>query len=97
MSEIPIYPFKLEDLDKYSIKMNDVFFRRSVEMIEVGFNRDMNNITLFRLLEGDTELYLNLHDDMWESTLIDAIQHFEYIEDYEMCTKTKEILDILIA
>jgi len=66
-------------------------------MIEVGFNRDMKNITLFRLLEGDTELYLNLHDDMWEDTLIDAIQHFEYIEDYEMCTKTKEILDILIA
>ncbi len=97
MSEIPIYPFKLSDLDKYSVKMNDVFFRRSVEMIEVGFNRGMNNITLFRLLEGDTELYLNLHDDMWESTLIDAIQHFEYIEDYEMCTKSKEILDILIA
>lgn len=95
MDEIPIYPFKLTDLDKYSIESNDVFFRRSVEMIEVGYNRDMKNITLFRLFEGDTELYLNLHDNMWESTLVDAIQHFEYIEDYEMCTKAKEILDIL--
>tara|TARA_B100000927_G_scaffold161479_1_gene130141 strand:+ start:7856 stop:8149 length:294 start_codon:yes stop_codon:yes gene_type:complete len=97
VSEIPIYPFDLEDLDKYSIETNDVFFRRSVEMIEVGFNKNMKNITLFRILDGDSELYINLHYEMWEDTLVDSIQHFEYIEDYEMCIRAKEILEIIIA
>ena len=97
MSEIPIYPFDLEDLDKYSIETNDVFFRRSVEMIEVGFNKNMKNITLFRILDGDSELYINLHYEMWEDTLVDSIQHFGYIEDYEMCIRAKEILEIIIA
>lgn len=97
MSDIPIYPYNIDDLDKYSVETNDVFFRRSVEMIEFGFNNDMNAITLFRIFEGDTELFLNLHYDMWESTLIDAIQHFEYVEDYEMCSQAKDILDIIKA
>ena len=93
MSDIPIYPYNIDDLDKYSVETNDVFFRRSVEMIEFGFNNDMNAITLFRIFEGDTELFLNLHYDMWESTLVDAIQHFEYVEDYEMCSQAKDILE----
>ena len=95
MSDIPIYPFSLDDLDKYSLETNDVFFRRAVEMIEVGYNNNMHNITLFRLVDSGDELYLNLHDHMWVYTLVDAIQHFEYLEDYEMCSKSKDILDII--
>lgn len=95
INDVPLYPFDADDLNKYSLKTNDLFFRRAVEMIEIGFNNDMDNVTLFKLVNNGDELYLNLHDDMWVSTLIDAIQHFEYLEDYEMCSRTKDILDII--
>lgn len=91
MSDIPLFPFDSEYLKTNSLDSNDVFFRRAVEMIDIGFNSDMDIITLFQLPES--ELYLNLPKFNWVSTLEDALSHFELVEDYEMCSYTKDILD----
>lgn len=93
MEEIPIYPFNIETLLKNSLESNDVFYRRSVEMIDIGFNSGIDKITLFRLPDENEIIYLNLSYDRWADTLEDALKHFELIEDYEMCSHTKDVLE----
>lgn len=93
MDGIPIYPFNIETLLENFLESNDVFYRRSVEMIDIGFNSGMLKVTLFRLPDENEIVYLNLPYDKWVTTLEDALKHFELIEDYEMCSHTKDVLD----
>jgi hypothetical protein len=93
MSDIPMFPFDPEQLKTQSVESDDVFFRRAVEMIDVGFNSGMDKITLFQVPDDDMELYLNLPDFNWIQTLADALKHFEMVEDYEMCSYTKDVLE----
>jgi hypothetical protein len=93
MSDIPMFPFNPEQLKTQSVESDDVFFRRAVEMIDVGFNSGMDKITLFQVPDDDMELYLNLPDFNWVQTLEDALKHFEMVEDYEMCSYTKDVLE----
>ena len=94
MDEIPFYPFSLEEMRKYPEKGNDVFFRRSNEMIDVAYNNGISKVTLFRVENGDgLELYLNLPKSVWVDTLRDSISYFESIEDYEECAYARDILN----
>lgn len=93
MSDIPMFPFDPEQLKTQSVESDDVFFRRAVEMIDVGYNSGMDKITLFQIPDDDMELYLNLPDFNWIQTLEDALKHFEMVEDYEMCSYTKDVLE----
>jgi hypothetical protein len=93
MEGIPIFPFNINELNENSFRSDDVFYRRAVEMIDVGYNNGMEKITLFKLEDPEKDYYLNLPNYRWEETLEDALKHFESMEDYEMCTYAKDILE----
>lgn len=94
MDDIPIYPFSLEEIKKYPDRGNDVFFRRSNEMIDIGFNNGMDKITLFKIKDDSGfDLFLNLPATSWQSTLVDSISYFESIEDYEECAYARDVLE----
>ena len=59
MDDIPIYPFTLEELERFPNAGDDVFFRRAIEMIDIGFNAGMDKITLFKIIEEESELFLS--------------------------------------
>ena len=91
--DIPIFPFTFEELEQNPNKGDDIFFRRSNLMIDVGYNNGMDKITLFRIKhEESDELFLNLSSSLWEETLIDSIKYFESIEDYEECAYARDVL-----
>lgn len=91
--DIPIFPFTFEELEQNPNKGDDIFFRRSNLMIDVGYNNGMDKITLFRIKhEESDELFLNLPSSSWEETLIDSIKYFESIEDYEECAYARDVL-----
>ena len=91
--EVPIYPFSVEELEKFPNQGDDVFFRRSLVMIDIGYNNAMDKITLFKIYHGEQELFINLPETSWISTLEDAIIHFESIEDYEECAYARDLLN----
>jgi hypothetical protein len=91
--EIPVYPFTVEELETQPNGGDDVFFRRSLEMIDIGFNNGMDKITLFRIFHGDQELFLNLPSSSWVATLEDAMVHFEKMEEYEECAYARDLLN----
>lgn len=93
MSDIPIFPFNPKQLLTNSVESDDVFFRRAVEMIDIGYNSGMDKITLFQLPDDEEDLFLNLPSFNWVQTLEDALKHFEMVEDYEMCSYTKDVLE----
>ena len=93
MEGIPIFPFNINELNENSFRSDDVFYRRAVEMIDVGYNNGMEKITLFKLEDPKKDYYLNLPNYRWEETLEDALTHFESMEDYEMCSYTKDVLE----
>jgi hypothetical protein len=92
MSDIPVFPFNRDELNTNSFDSDDVFYRRAVEMIDVGYNSGLEKITLFKLEDPEKDYYLNLPEYNWEETLEDALKHFEMIEDYEMCSYAKDVL-----
>ena len=75
MDDIPIYPFSLEELERFPNAGDDIFFKRAIEMIDVGFNAGMDKITLFKIIEEDAELFLNLPATSWVDTLKDSITY----------------------
>lgn len=96
MDGIPIFPFNRDELEKNSIQSDDVFYRRAVEMIDVGYNSGLEKITLFKLEDPEKDYYLNLPEYNWVETLEDALKHFEGVEDYEMCSYTNDVLGRII-
>lgn len=93
MDDIPIYPFTLEELERFPNAGDDVFFRRAIEMIDIGFNAGMDKITLFKIIEEESELFLNLPATSWVTTLKDSITYFESTEEYEECAYAKIVLE----
>ena len=93
MDDIPIYPFSLEELERFPNAGDDIFFRRAIEMIDIGFNAGMDKITLFKIIEEDAELFLNLPATSWVDTLKDSITYFESTEEYEECAYAKIVLE----
>lgn len=93
MEETPIFPFNINELKKNTLRSDDIFYRRAVEMIDIGFNNGMERVTLFKLVDPEKDYYLNLPNHNWVKTLEDALEHFKNIEDYEMCSYTKDILE----
>ena len=96
MADIPLYPVDPDDPGSSIFKNEDLINRRMVEMIDVGFNMGMPKVTLFQVTNmdnGETDMFLNLPDDQWEDNLRSAITYFEGIEDYEMCSYAKDVLD----
>lgn len=91
--DIPVYPFTVEELETHPNGGDDVFFRRSLEMIDIGYNNGMDKITLFRIFHGDQELFLNLPSSSWVATLEDAMVHFENTEEYEECAYARDLLN----
>ena len=53
----------------------------------------MDKITLFRIFNGDQELFLNLPSSSWVATLEDAMVHFGGMEDYEECAYARDLLN----
>jgi hypothetical protein len=93
MDDIPIYPFTLEELEKFPNAGDDIFFRRAIEMIDIGFNAGMDKITLFKIIEEESVLFLNLPATSWVGTLKDSITYFESTEEYEECAYAKIVLE----
>jgi len=96
--EIPYFPYDPEN-PKNSVEGNaDIIHRRTVEMIDIGYNNGMDIVTLFQLPDtfDGKEIFLNLHWDRWVENLNDALVYFESIEDYEMCSYAKDVLERII-
>jgi hypothetical protein len=94
MDDIPIYPFSLEELERFPNAGDDIFFRRSIEMIDIGFNNDMDKITLFKIKDDSGfDLFLNLPSTSWVGTLKDSIAYFESTEEYEECAYARDVLE----
>jgi hypothetical protein len=98
MIDIPMFPYD-PDNPKNSVEGNvDIIHRRTVEMIDIGYNSGMDVVTLFEIESphDDKERFLNLHWDRWVENLNNALEYFEEIEDYEMCSYAKDVLDRVV-
>lgn len=95
INDIPLYPFDVDDLENDSFESDDLFYRRAVPMIEYAHNEGMDIITLFKIIVGSEEMFLNLPKESWENTLEKSLKHFELCEDYEMCISTKKIYSLI--
>jgi len=93
--DIPIYPFGLDDFERFSFESDDLFYRRSIIMIEYAHKNGLEIVTLFKIIVDSEELYLNLPKDVWVNTLEKAITHFELVEAYEMCVEAQKVLDLI--
>lgn len=94
MEEIPIFPYDPDNPRKSIVDNVDLIYRRTVVAIDMGYNAGLDIVTLFQMgvpLVGDKR-FLNLPANMWEENLEMALEHFEGIEDYEMCSYAKDVL-----
>ena len=92
---IPFFPYDPENPKNSVLENEDIIHRRTVKMIDIGYNNGMDVVTLFQIppLGDEKEVFLNLHWDNWISNLEIALEYFEGIEDYEMCSYSKDVLD----
>lgn len=94
MGNIPMFPYDPDDPQKSILENVDMIHRRTVEAIDIGYNNGLEAVTLFQMgvpIE-ETKKFLNLPNNMWKENLETALEYFEGIEDYEMCSYTKDVL-----
>jgi|TARA_R110000803_G_C11894057_1_gene311266 hypothetical protein len=94
MDDIPMFPYDPDNHRKSILDNVDIIHRRTVESIDIGYNAGLDMVTLFQMgipIVGNKR-FLNLPNSMWEENLEMALEYFEGIEDYEMCSYTKDVL-----
>jgi hypothetical protein len=77
-----------------SKESKQVVFKTLVESVEDGIKNKKSNAEIFML---DKEHLLVLNKLRWRNSLLKAVEFFssEDIENYEMCKRCKDLMDIL--
>jgi hypothetical protein len=94
MDNIPLFPYDSDNPKKSILENVDMIHRRTVVAIDIGYNAGLEVVTLFQMGTpiDETKNFLNLPGYMWEENLETALEYFEEIEDYEMCSYTQDVL-----
>tara|TARA_R110000823_G_scaffold301805_1_gene422876 strand:- start:44 stop:325 length:282 start_codon:yes stop_codon:yes gene_type:complete len=84
---IPIISFNELELKKKKPQV----YRSLIEGITEAFETKRNEIKLCEVKYTDT--YLTVHKDMWSGSLANAMEYYIEREEYEECSKIKNLIN----
>jgi len=87
--KIPVISFNELELKKKKPQV----YRSLVEGITEAFETKSDEIKLCEVKYANT--YLTVHKDMWSGSLAKAMDYYIENEQYEICTKIKNLIDKL--
>ena len=85
--KIPIISFNELELKKKKPQV----YRSLIEGITEAFETKRNEIKLCEVKYTDT--YLTVHKDMWSGSLANAMEYYIEREEYEECSKIKNLIN----
>ena len=86
---IPVISFNELELKQKKFQV----YKRLVEGITQAFDTDSDEINLCEVKYANT--YLTVHKDNWSGSLAKAMDFYIEKEEYEQCSKIKNLIDKL--
>jgi len=90
-----------DEVVEYTENNPDVIYTQTYNMLNHSWkkNKKISMVDLFIITLTDDEemdeIILTVNDDEWEPALEMGLVYFEEIEDYEMCTQVKKLLETI--
>jgi len=90
-----------DEVVEYTENNPDVIYTQTYNMLNHSWkkNKKISMVDLFIITLTDDEemdeIILTVNDDEWEPALEMGLVYFEGIEDYEMCTQVKKLLETI--
>lgn len=90
-----------DELINFTENNPDVIYIQTYEMLNQSWkkNKKISIVDLFIITLTDDEemdeVILTVHEDEWAPALEMGLVYFEEVEDYEMCSKIKKLLETI--
>lgn len=93
-TQVPNIPVYDEEEASYFFEHNqDIIYKRLIEAVQDGILGKQDTIQLFEL--NSTGVFMTSQRETWIAGLDDALNYYLNLEDYESCSKVRDLIKML--